>query len=343
MEDFSLLLRGWYDKNKRDLPWRNEENPYYIWLSEIILQQTQVVQGMAYYLKFKTEFPNVTTLAESSEEKVLKLWQGLGYYSRARNLHHAAKQIIDDYGGAFPDTYDEIIKLKGVGEYTAAAISSFAFGEVNAVVDGNVFRVLSRIFKIDTATNTGKGKKEFTTLANQLIDSENPADHNQAMMELGALVCKPKNPDCINCPLQSKCLSYADNTKLDFPFKEKKLKVKERHLNYLIITDQYNLLINKREGKGIWQGLYDFPLIESDHKLESLKGFDSYDLSKQYLDVSLKHILTHQRLFVSFWVIPVAQLNNDNQYLKTAAEDLENYPLPQLIVRYINESNFFKR
>ena len=343
MDNFSGLIQAWYSKHKRDLPWRHEKDPYLIWLSEIILQQTQVVQGLDYYLKFKSNFPDVKTLAESEEERILKLWQGLGYYSRARNLHYAAKQVVMEYNGVFPDNYNEIIKLKGVGEYTAAAISSFAYGEEKAVVDGNVFRVLSRVFKIEVPINTGKGKRVFTELANKLLDMTNPGNHNQAMMELGALVCRPKTPDCLNCPVQTQCLSFADQTIFDYPVKEKKLKVKERFLNYLIINDGNNILINKRMGSGIWQGLYDFPLIETEKRIKSLPSFDNYDVSDQKFDMELKHILTHQRLFASFWIVPVKYIEDHNPYVKIKLTDIESYPLPQLIVRYIQRSAFFKQ
>ena len=343
MDNFSSLVINWYKKHGRELPWREEKNPYFIWLSEIILQQTQVKQGLSYYLKFKTNFPTVAVLASSDEEEILKLWQGLGYYSRARNLHYAAQQIVNDFGGVFPDTYDDIIKLKGVGEYTAAAISSFVFGEKRAVVDGNVFRVLSRVFRIDTPINTGKGKKEFTQLANQLISIHDPANHNQAMMEVGAMVCKPKNPNCERCPLQSKCLSYSDQTQLNYPVKQKKVKVKERHLNYLVVTDHQRILIRKRSGKGIWQGLYDFPLVESKQPLDRLQPFNGIDVTNQSKDLDIKHILTHQRLFARFWIVVVDHVDNQADYISIPMDDLEKYPCPQLIVRYIDQSPFFKR
>ncbi len=343
MANFSNLIINWYKRHKRNLPWRDEKDPYLIWLSEIILQQTQVNQGLSYYLKFKSNFPSVQTLAESDQEKVLKLWQGLGYYSRARNLHHAAKQVVNEHNGVFPESYIEILKLKGVGEYTAAAISSFAFNEKQAVVDGNVFRVLSRVFKIATPINTGKGKKEFFELANRLISAEEPAEHNQAIMEVGALVCKPKTPDCVNCPVQEKCLSFADGTQLNYPVKEKKLKIKDRYLNYAVVTDGSNLLIKKRTGKGIWQGLYDFPLLETEKSLEKLTPFDGIDVSSQQMDMSLKHILTHQRLYVKFWIVNVESVENQQDYLKIPIMDIKNYPCPQLIARYIDQSHFFKR
>jgi len=343
MDEFSGLIRNWYQINKRNLPWRKEKNPYYIWLSEVILQQTQVVQGLNYYLKFKAAFPSIKSLAKSDEETILKLWQGLGYYSRARNLHYAAKQILNDYGGHFPKTFDEIIKLKGVGDYTAAAISSFAFEEPRAVVDGNVFRVLSRVFKISTPINSGQGKKEFTKLANTLLSQKMPGEHNQAIMELGALVCRPKLPDCQNCPLQTKCLSYADQTQLSFPVKNKNITINTRHLNYLIITDGNHLLIKKRSGKGIWQGLYDFPMIETTEPLKVVEHFEHFEIGKQKKDLELKHILTHQRLEAKFWIIFTESKIELLNYITINKSDIEDYPLPQLIVRYINESDFFRR
>ncbi|MFK8036849.1 MAG: A/G-specific adenine glycosylase [Crocinitomicaceae bacterium] len=336
-------LQKWYHDNKRDLPWRKVNDPYFIWLSEIILQQTQVVQGLAYYEKFTKAYPSVAQLANSTEDHILKNWQGLGYYSRARNLHFAAQQVMSDYGGFFPSTYSEIIKLKGVGEYTAAAISSFAFSEPYAVVDGNVFRVLSRCFAISTPINTNQGKKEFFELAQNLLDHDNPGIHNQAMMELGALVCRPKNPKCEVCPIQFNCEGFKQKNIQNFPVKQKKIKIKDRFLNYLLITDGDSILINKRKGKGIWQGLYDFPLIELTKEVDEIKNFDSVNIKNAALDISLKHILSHQHLYVKFWIVKMKNLKQFSDFEVIKKNELEDFPLPQLIVRYINQSKFFKR
>ncbi|MBL4723936.1 MAG: A/G-specific adenine glycosylase, partial [Lutibacter sp.] len=265
--NLSNQLILWYLSNKRDLPWRSTRNPYHIWLSEIILQQTRVDQGMAYYLKFIKVFPTVNDLAAASEEQVLKLWQGLGYYSRARNLHFSAKYVVEQLSGVFPSTYDEILKLKGVGDYTASAIASFCFNEVAAVVDGNVYRVLSRYFGISTPINSTKGIKEFKLLAQELIDVKDPGTHNQAIMEFGARMCKPQNPDCISCPLNESCVAVSEKSIKNLPVKVKKIKIKQRFFNYLVIqTKDKKTKIGKREN-GIWKNLYEFPLIETSKEI----------------------------------------------------------------------------
>ena len=344
MIDKQYLILSWYADNKRDLPWRREKDPYYIWLSEIILQQTRVEQGLSYYLKFIQCYPNVKTLANADLEQVLKLWQGLGYYSRARNLHTAAKQVVNEYEGEFPTNYVNLLNLKGVGEYTAAAISSFAFNEARAVVDGNVFRVLSRLYKVSTPINTNKGKKEFTLLANEILDKNDPGTHNQAMMELGALICKPQNPLCDICPVQEICLAFEDKTQLNYPVKEKKLMVKTRHLNYLLFKDdENNILINKRVDQGIWEGLYDFPCVETESVVDEIRSFEGVNLREVQLDYEKKHILTHQKLMVKFWVVRGTQIDKINGFLKVHMSEITKFPLPQLIARYVNESVFFKR
>ena len=266
---FSNILIKWYLQNKRDMPWRNTTNPYYIWLSEIILQQTRVEQGTAYYLKFVEIFPTVYDLASAKESEVLKLWQGLGYYSRARNLHFTGNYIVNELNGQFPSTYNEILKLKGVGDYTASAIASFCFDEPTAVVDGNVYRVLSRFFDIETPINSTKGIKYFKELAQELIDVDNAATHNQSIMEFGARMCKPQNPDCEICPLNDKCLALQQNKIKSLPVKDKKIKLKKRFFNYLVlVSSDEKTILNLREGKGIWQGLYEFPLVESEKTID---------------------------------------------------------------------------
>ena len=335
MTDFSILIQQWYRLNKRDLPWRSSNSAYHIWLSEIILQQTQVKQGLNYYLKFAEKYPLISDLASASEDDVLKLWQGLGYYSRGRNLLVAAKQVVSDFNGIFPNNYNQIIQLKGVGDYTASAISSIAFNLPHAVVDGNVYRVLSRCFLIDTPINSSKGKKEFKNLAESLIDSKKPGDHNQGLMEIGALVCKPKNPNCQNCPLQSKCLSFSKGTMLDYPIKLKKMKVKTRFLNYFIVTNKTHIIIKQRLKGDIWQGLFDFPLLETNKKLELAK--------ECFLDQEIKHILTHQHLFASFWIKEVTGFNLIENEKLIKITDLKNYALPQLLVKYLNQSDYFIR
>jgi len=334
MGDFSTLIQDWYRLNKRNLPWRRTKSAYKVWISEIILQQTQVIQGLDYYLKFTTHFPTIFDLAKADEDEVLKLWQGLGYYSRARNLHFAAKQVVNDFNGEFPITYKDLLKLKGVGEYTASAVSSIISNLPHAVVDGNVFRVLGRCFLIDTAINSTQGKKEFTLLANDLLDVNHPGDHNQALMEIGALICKPKNPKCDICPISSKCLGFEKQTMLNYPVKDKKIKIRNRYLNYIVTTDKISLIIKKRGPKDIWQGLFDFPLIETDKEVDQLeKGI--------YLDKRFKHILSHQHIYASFWIKEVNELKivDNEQFIKIS--DLDNYPLPQLLVKYLKSSTYF--
>lgn len=345
--NFSKNIINWYSEHKRDLPWRRTINPYYIWLSEIILQQTQVKQGLPYYNAFVKTFPTVFDLANADEQKVLKLWQGLGYYSRARNLHHSAKYVANELNGKFPNTYKDIINLKGVGDYTASAIASIAFGEVTAVVDGNVYRVLARFFGIDTPINSTKGIKEFKTLATKLIDPEQPAEFNQAIMEFGAQQCKPKSPYCIVCPLQSACVAFNKNKILELPVKLKKTKVRNRFFNYLVFLDSKNkTLLEKRTQKGIWQNLYQFPLIESEKSLtinefeklskgiEVLKG-KSYDFSL-YNEKEIVHKLSHQHLHTKFWIIEIEGIlkNGINN------SEIKNLPVPALIRDFISKFKF---
>ncbi|MBO3117931.1 A/G-specific adenine glycosylase [Winogradskyella sp. DF17] len=346
--DFSTELINWYSANKRKLPWRETKNPYFIWLSEIILQQTQVKQGLPYYNAFVKEFPTVFDLAEASEETVLKLWQGLGYYSRARNLHASAKHIAYTLNGEFPKTYEDIKKLKGVGDYTASAIASIAFNEPEAVVDGNVYRVLSRYFGLDTAINSTEGIKAFKTLAQRLIDKKQPASYNQAIMEFGALQCKPKAPCCLVCPLQDGCVALQQNKINQLPVKLKKTKVTKKFFNYMVCVDQdQNILFEKRQGKGIWQNLYQFPLIESDKSLDAeefeLLGFEARVLKNVPFDYTLYneadkvHKLSHQHLHTKFWIVEVKKTLPKN---KVALKDINKYPVPVLIGDFIEEFNF---
>ena len=345
--NFSKNVINWYSDNKRDLPWRRTINPYYIWLSEIILQQTQVKQGLPYYESFVKAFPTVFDLAKSDEQNVLKLWQGLGYYSRARNLHYTAKHIVNELDGIFPDNYNEIIKLKGIGDYTASAISSIAFGEVAAVVDGNVYRVLSRFYGIETPINSTKGIKEFKALATKLIHQKQPALFNQAIMEFGAQQCKPKNPYCIVCPLQSGCLAFQKNKISELPVKLKKLKVRNRYFNYLVIIDaKKNTIIEQRTQKGIWQNLYQFPLLETEKSIaisefkasssesEFLKNLD-FEFSL-YNEKDVVHKLSHQHLHTKFWIIEVNYLPEEG----ISTDKIKDYPVPTLISEFISKFKF---
>ena len=337
----TVKLLTWYRENKRDLPWRDTKDSYKIWLSEIILQQTQVAQGLPYYQKFIDTYPDVFSLAKASEQKVLNLWQGLGYYSRARNLHYTAKDIVNNYQGVFPKSYKELLKLKGVGEYTAAAIASFCYNEPVAVLDGNVYRVLSRFFGIDTPINTTEGKKLFKNLAQQNLDTHQPALYNQAIMEFGALHCSPVQPKCETCPLVKGCMAFQTGQTANLPVKLSKIKIKKRYLHYFLVEWQELIILEKREGKGIWQNLYQLPLIEKpDNKL-----FSSEDLSSFYLKYGIApenspvlvektvHKLTHQHLQISFWYIQSKQ-----KPLKTVSKtSLKNYPLPVVIANFLEK------
>lgn len=339
--NFSNKLANWYQVNKRDLPWRNTTNAYYIWLSEIILQQTRVEQGTPYYLAFAKAYPKIEDLANASEDEVLKIWQGLGYYSRARNLHFTAKDITANYGGKFPNDYQKILKLKGVGSYTAAAIASFAFGLSYAVVDGNVIRVLSRIFGVDTPFDTTTGKKQFQELAQELLIKENPSVYNQAIMEFGAMQCKPKSPDCSICPMQDFCEAYNTNTIAELPVKSKKIKIKNRFLHFLMIEKKGEVYLGKRKS-GIWQGLYEFPFLEfSDriHEKELISSenwvniFGNEKVEIQSVSVEFIHVLSHQKLHAQFWKVKTNDINLKN-YQLIAKEELENYPVSRLTEKY---------
>lgn len=345
--NFTKKLIDWYLVSKRDLPWRNTTNPYYIWLSEIILQQTQVTQGLPYYNAFTSIFPTVFDLANANETQVLKLWQGLGYYSRARNLHASAKHIVNELNGEFPNTFSEIIKLKGVGDYTASAIASICFNEVTAVVDGNVYRTLARLYDIDTPINTGKGFKVFKALAQELIDKKNPATFNQAIMEFGARQCKPKSPDCTVCPFNNSCLALKKNKIEQLPVKVKAAKVKKKHFNFVVIISKDNrTLLEQRKGKGIWQNLYQFPLIETPKEINTesieieLQSFTKlkekvYNVSL-YNETPIVHKLSHQHLFTKFWIVTL----NENLPKGIATKEIHDFPVPILIENFIESFNF---
>ncbi len=342
--DFYNILIKWYLQNKRDLPWRKTVDPYQIWLSEIMLQQTRVAQGMPYFFSFTKEFPTVKDLADAPEEKILKLWQGLGYYSRARNLHKTAQYISNDLNGVFPDSYKELLKLKGVGEYTAAAIASFSYNESVPVVDGNVFRVLSRYFDIESDIALPATKKEFAALAQELMPKDNPAIFNQAIMEFGALQCVPKSPNCSVCVFNESCAALQKGKVSKLPVKSKKVKVTNRYFNYLILEDVLgNTLIQKRTAKGIWHNLYEFPLLET----EAISDFDlvskkvKNEIFSDYTIISIEdcnestviHKLSHQHLHIQFWKIRVQdKIENgiDSQKLKT-------FPFPIVIYNFIEK------
>lgn len=306
---FSDKVVEWYKEHQRDLPWRGTQDPYRIWLSEIILQQTRVNQGLPYYLRFLEAFPTVTDLARANEQQVLRLWQGLGYYSRARNLHKCAKAIVENHKGVFPGTYAELLQLPGIGEYTAAAIASFAFKEAVAVVDGNVFRVLSRLYGIETPINSPAGKKQFTALANSLIDKKLPHEFNQGMMEFGALHCTPKNPDCESCVFKKRCVANLQDLQDKLPVKIKAKKARNRHFNYFVIEHNHQVLMKKRAGGDIWQSLYDFFLVETPRAVFTKKLIagnevlgDLFKNRKGEITSfkNYKHVLSHQIIHATF-------------------------------------------
>lgn len=340
--DFTNSLTQWYLQNKRDLPWRKTVDPYQIWLSEIMLQQTRVAQGTPYFLSFVSAFPTVFDLAAANEEQVLKLWQGLGYYSRARNLHKTAQYVANELSGIFPDNYNDLLKLKGVGEYTAAAIASFSYNEAVPVVDGNVFRVLSRYFNIDTDIAAASAKKEFAALAFELMPKETPALFNQAIMEFGALQCVPKSPNCGICIFNSSCAALQKKKVDQLPVKSKKLKVRNRFFNYLVVSDDNeNTIIQKRTAKGIWHNLYEFPLIETDAPEDF--DFIATTIQDQFFknntvtsiedcnEKSIIHKLSHQHLHIKFWKIRVdGTIENGID-----AATLKTFPFPIVIFNFI--------
>ncbi|MBB4119305.1 A/G-specific adenine glycosylase [Mesonia hippocampi] len=348
---FSKSILNWYNENKRDLPWRNKPEAYFVWLSEIMLQQTRVAQGLPYYLRFVEEFPTVHDLAEASQEKVLKLWQGLGYYSRARNLHDTAKVVSVNFGGIFPNNYKDLKKLKGVGDYTASAIASIVYHEPVAVVDGNVYRVLSRFFGVETPINSTEGVKQFKALATKMLAEKSPGLYNQAIMEFGALHCKPKNPQCVTCPVQSNCIAFQQNKAGELPVKLKKQKVRERFFNFLVFQDvKGQMLLQKRVEKDIWQHLYQFPLIESKHNLTlaEIKKTALLDNEKKVLqsikrwnENPIKHVLSHQKIWAIFWCVEVKKLpeNIQNTQQIVNKQELVKFAVPVLMEKFINSKN----
>jgi A/G-specific adenine glycosylase len=345
-QSFSNRIIDWYQKNQRELPWRETTDPYKIWLSEIILQQTRVNQGLPYYNKFIHHYPTVYDLAKAPQDEVMRLWQGLGYYSRARNLHECAKSIVMDYNGAFPNSYNELLKLKGIGKYTGAAIASFAFKQAVPVVDGNVFRVLARYFDISDDIAQPKTFTKFFDIAKELIPKEKPASFNQALMEMGAIVCKPNKPSCQICPLAQECLARKHSKQSILPVKQKKIKVKNRFLYYLIWQNGDKLAMKKRGGNDIWQGLFDFELIESQKALNEEeiyeKVYEKYDSAK-ILEISepIKHILTHQRLEAVFVQIKTEKntILKENGLKYYTKKQVENLPKPRLIENYLTSKN----
>ena len=342
--EFTKTLIMWYLVNKRDLPWRKTKDPYSIWLSEIILQQTKIAQGTSYYAKFIHEFPDVFTLAEAEEAQVLKLWQGLGYYSRARNLHVTAKFISEELNGYFPDNYKQLLQLKGIGDYTASAIASIAFARPNATVDGNVYRVLARFFGIHTPIDSSAGTREFKELAQALLDPDDPGTSNQAVMEFGALVCTPRNPDCSNCVLNRSCHAVQTGSVYDLPVKKGKAKIRNRYFNYFVLNVQSEQTrIRRRSGSDIWKHLYEFPLYESEQPVEDFDELqplvadefspkEMYRVKKFNRD-PLVHKLSHQHLHTTFWIIETEELLGGT----ISWNALQNHALPVLLQNFVDK------
>lgn len=332
-------LIQWYEQNKRDLPWRNTRNPYFIWLSEVILQQTRVEQGLPYYERYAQNYPTIFDLANAPADEVMKLWQGLGYYSRAINMHHTSQIIANEHNGKFPDNYNGLIQLKGIGPYTAAAIASFAFDEPKAVVDGNVFRVLARVFAENTPINSTEGKKLFASLAQEILAHTQAAAHNQAMMELGATVCKPINPLCNNCPLQLRCMAFANQTQAQYPTKIPKNKPTEQHYHYLFVIEKEHTYIVKRDQSSIWKNLHEPPLIETRNEKDALAYFSKYLPTRSKLNKTFetKHQLTHRTIYATFWVANVSKMKHIEPYwLKVQLNNLKKFAVHRLFDKFLN-------
>ena len=350
---FSRQLLCWYSINKRDLPWRRTKDPYLIWLSEVIMQQTRIEQGTPYYNSFVSSFPTIQNLASADEQTILKLWQGLGYYSRARNLHATAIRIMNDFNGKFPGSYEEIRQLKGVGDYTAAAIASICFDLPYPVMDGNVLRFISRLFGISDSVDLPETKRNILAITSGEIDHGNPGDFNQAMMEFGAIVCVPVNPDCKNCIFKDGCIAFIQNMVEDIPARKPKIAIRKRFLHYLVLTVTDHgieyVFINKRKKSDIWKNLYDFPLLEITSKDEGVMAEHDFDgllnsATPRFLGVSQQytHILTHQKLHARFY-----RFHSDGRvdlpFILAPLADVNQFPVPKLIDRYLSENNLAQR
>jgi A/G-specific adenine glycosylase len=347
MPKISDALILWYNHHQRDLPWRNTHDPYLIWVSEIILQQTQVATGLDYYLRITKKYPTIASMAVASEDDVLKMWQGLGYYSRARNMLATAKIIVDNYQGQFPCDYPGLLKLKGIGPYTASAIASFAFHLPHAVVDGNVARVLTRLFAMAEPIDSINGKKELDRLAHSIMDVKQPGIHNQAIMELGALVCRPLSPQCSSCPLNKMCQANSRGTQELFPVKNKRVAVRHRYLIYMYIEQNNKVYIAKRTDNDIWKGLYQLPLIELPHPIPQHEinqsialamGLPEPALTAQLLHET-QHQLTHQKLHLTFVSLQLHQDVNQCHFLKNYEaidkQQLHGYAFPKPLVTFL--------
>ena len=345
--NFSRQITDWYRQNKRELPWRQTTNPYYIWLSEIILQQTRVNQGMSYYLKFIEHYPTINDLALADEQSILNDWQGLGYYSRARNLHATAKIVSEKFDGNFPTKHEDILSLKGVGSYTAAAISSFSFDLPHAVVDGNVYRVLSRIFDIDLPIDSNEGQKTFAKIADDLLDKNNPGIHNQAIMEFGALHCTPATPSCNSCIFKQECLALKNGTISDRPVKKGKTKIRNRYFHYFQFNDGKETILVKRTEKDIWQHLFEFPNIEfeKEQEISNIKSYIKRTFNLEPIDyiISKKHVLSHQHIYCTFWKFNRLPQKKEAIWKIVKLNSFHEYPIPRVIDRYLDEKTTQQR
>ncbi|HEX4886446.1 MAG TPA: A/G-specific adenine glycosylase [Luteibaculaceae bacterium] len=349
MNSGAKQLATWYEKHKRDLPWRHTRDPYHIWISEVILQQTRVAQGLPYYHRFTTLFPTVEALANAPQDAVLKCWQGLGYYSRARNMHHTAKLVLSQHAGVFPKQYSELIKLKGIGPYTAAAVASFANREKVAVVDGNVIRVLARIFLVESPVDLGQTKKEIQQLADEFL--EEPSDlYNQAIMELGALICTPKSPKCQECPVQVHCLAFAQQKQNQLPHKQGKTKQRNRYLNYLVIGTEERFYIKQRGEGDIWAGLYDFPVLETQQEVnhpaelgDIWPWLQQPEIRFDGVSEPYQHQLSHQKLHAKFWTYTLDGPITQADWIEVNAGVARQYPVPKLISNFLERSKLAEK
>lgn len=350
---FTTHLMKWFATHQRPLPWKGIKNPYHIWLSEIILQQTRVEQGMPYYHRFVESYPTVKDLAKAPEDEVMKKWEGLGYYSRARNLHATSKYIANELNGIFPSDYESILALKGVGPYTAAAISSFAFDLAHAVVDGNVYRVLARVFGIKNAIDSTQGKKLFNALAQELLDKKKPADYNQAIMDFGATHCTPKSPTCVKCLMKTYCYAFQNQSIQQYPYKAKKIKRRQRIFNFLVINSGEEVYIEKRIGKDIWKNLYQFPMIEStaliqqfDQLKKEVKANENFAFAKFQLikkSKPFKQQLTHQEIIACFWELQIGKDNvlKNSNYTLVLRQNLSKFAFPKIIDLYLSDKSLY--
>jgi A/G-specific adenine glycosylase len=350
MNSFTDPIYLWYSGNQRNLPWRNVSDPYLIWISETILQQTRIAQGLPYYLRFTGRFPDVKTLAAAPEDDLLKLWEGLGYYSRARNLHFAAKLILKNHEGKFPDSHDSIRRLKGVGDYTAAAVASIAYGLPYAAVDGNVLRVLSRYFGIDLPIDSAIGRKTFRDLANEILLIRDPGMHNQAIMEFGALVCTPRNPDCINCPLHGSCIAFSTNRTAKLPVKSKRIRKTTRYFIFVLLESTSHILLEKRISSDIWKNLWQLPAMETEQQAGDADILERHEISQVLRQTGSRlvklspvyiHELTHRKICARFVHIQCVDITCfGGNFMQVNKEEMYKFAFPVLIKKYLTENNF---